>query len=126
MSKTDKTRPYWVQMRDSDFPYPLRAFHRHYGQIWRNHPECNIDLPKPITRRIHHNSCEWWPRYRDHDKIWGRGKYRRSREFKQDRRARASLRQLKATWKKEVNREDIDSTENLPTQRWLWRGWYWD
>jgi hypothetical protein len=129
MSKTDKTRPYWVQVRDPDFPYKLKAWHRHYGTGWYNGQGCQIDFPPSRTRRYSYGNfslCEWWPQYKDYDKIWGRSGYRRSSEFNQDGRARTDLRRLRSKWKKEINQENIDSHENLPTKRWLSRSWYWD
>lgn len=125
MSRTDKTRPYWVQLRDPDFPWPIRQIHRH-NHYFGNNPECDIDFPMPRTRTGFHRGCEYWPRYRDNDKIYGRSGYRRSLRSFQDGRVRADLRRLKSKWLKECEREEIDSTENLPTSRWRWRRWYWD
>ena len=126
MSRTDKTRPYWVQLRDPDFPYKLIAKHWNcIGTKYIKAKECDLDFPMPMTRRKHDRGCAWWPKYRDNDKIYGRPNYRRGRDFKKDRKARADLRRLRSKWKT-IDREDIDSNENLPTQRWLWRKWYWD
>jgi hypothetical protein len=123
MSRTDKTRPYWVQLRDPLFPWPLRAHHRHHWP-WPGH-ECNLDFPLPVTRG--RGSCKWWPRDKDNDKIYGRRRYQRTYPSFHNQ-ARASLRNLRAQWLKATpeDREDIDSRENLPTARWLWRSWYWD
>lgn len=125
MSKTDKTRPFWVQLRDPDFPWPISAHHGCYRHLGNGMQECDIDFPLPKTRRGKWRGCEYWNRYRDNDKVFGRGRYRRSREFKKDKKARADLRRLRSKWKI-AECDDIDSNENLPTQRWLWRGWYWD
>lgn len=125
MSKTDKTRPYWVQFRDPEFAYDLKAHHYCTGTGYHNARECDLDFPIPKVRRETLRTCEWWPRYRDNDKVYGRSDYRRGRYFKKDRKARADLRRLRNKWKT-IDREDIDSNENLPTQRWLWRKWYWD
>lgn len=126
MSRTDKTRPFWVQLRDPLFPWPIREFHYHHG-CFGTTPECDIDFPVPRSRRYGPlRSCEYWPRYKDYNKIWGRNGYRRSFKSFQDGRARADLRRLRAMWLKETDRQEIDSTENLPTSRWRWRRWYWD
>ena len=121
MSRTDKTRPYWVQLRDPLFKYGLRAVHYH----WLN-DECNLDFPMPVTRRKD-RGCSWWPPYGDNEKIYGRSNWRRSHPG-HDGRARAALRRLRADWLKTApeGREDIDSTEDAPTARWLWRAWWWD
>lgn len=128
MSKTDKTRPAWVQLTDKvkDVKYHVR--HRCHNR------ECNIGIWMPSTRRDVgltlaglRDSCHIWPRYQDNDKIYGRrptGKSRRA--FSMDGRARADLRRLRHKWLITAEVEDIDSTENLPTQRWLWAHWYWD
>lgn len=125
MSKTDSTRPYWVQLRDPSFPYKLNPHHRCVGTHYAR--ECDLDFPLPVTRGGRFG-CEIWPKYRDNDKIYGRPRYRRSYKSFQDGRARADLRRLRNNWKKydALDREDIDSNENLPSQRWLWRRWYWD
>lgn len=126
MSRTDKDRPEWVQIRDSDFPWPLNAHHMcNMGLSYWQH-DCDIDFHVPVTRRNgKFRGCEYWPRYIDNDKLYGRGRYRRSREFKKDKKARSDLRRLRSKWNT-LERDDIDSNENLPTQRWLWRRWYWD
>lgn len=127
MSRTDKTDPYWVQLRDPGFRWPIRQMHmcnRRWGMLEPH--ECDLDFPAPRTRRKDSRACEYWPRYRDYSKIYGRPRYRRSFGPFQDRRARADLRRLKAEWLREPIRGDIDSTENLPTRRWLWARWYWD
>lgn len=120
MSRTDSTRPYWVQLRDPLFPYVLQAIHRHKGR------ECGLDFPLPTTR-CGYRGCEIWTRYRDNDKIYGRRRWRRTHPG-QEGRARASLRHLRGEWLKTAprDREDLDSTEDAPTSRWLWRRWYWD
>lgn len=125
MSRTDKTRPYWVQLRDPGFKWPIRQVHRH-NHYFGDNPQCDIDFPMPRVRVGKYRGCEYWPRWLDNDKIWGRPRYRRSFGSFQDRRARADLRRLKAEWLREPIRGDIDSTENLPTRRWLWARWYWD
>lgn len=124
MSRTDKTRPYWVQLRDPNFPWPIKAHHGCMGTSHSNSRECDLDFPMPVTRNRKFG-CTYWNKWRDNDKIYGRGRYRRSREFKKDKIARADLRRLRAKWMR-IERDDIDSNENLPTQRWLWHGWYWD
>lgn len=127
MSRTDKTDPYWVQLRDPDFPWPIRESHmcnRNWGMS--DPHECDLDFPIPRTRWKGFRACEYWPRYKDYNKIWGRPRYRRSFKSFQDGRARTDLRRLKARWLKESDREEIDSTENVPTSRWRWRRWYWD
>ena len=125
MSRTDKDRPYWVQLRDPGFKWPIRAHHRCIGTSYSNSRECDLNFPLPRTRGRTFG-CEWWPRYRDNDKIYGRRNWRRSFGSFQDGRARADLRRLRAKWLREPIRKDIDSTENLPTSRWRWRRWYWD
>lgn len=125
MSRTDKDRPYWVQLRDPGFKWPLRATHGCTGTHYHNSRECDLDFPLPKTRRSH-RGCTWWPRYADNDKIYGRSHWRRSFGSFQDRRARADLRRLLAEWIKEVDPREIDSTRNAPRRRWLWREWYWD
>lgn len=127
MSRTDKTRPYWVQLRDPLFPYGLRAFHHHYGAHWKAATECDLSVVLPVTRRRTNYRCRLWPRYGDNDKVFGRSNWRRNHPG-HDGRARASLRQLRAAWLKipRGHWEDIDSMQDAPTQRWLWRSWYWD
>lgn len=127
MSRTDSTRPYWVQLRDPDFPWPIRETHM-CNRRWsfREPHICDLDFPSPRTRRPWGAACEYWPRHKDYNKIWGRNGYRRSFKSFQDGRARADLRRLRAKWLKETDRREIDSTENLPTSRWRWRRWYWD
>ncbi len=127
MSKTDKDRPYWVQLRDPGFPWSIRETHmchRRWGMASQH--ECDLDFPLPRIRWQGWRACEYWPRYRDYDKIYGRPRYRRSFGSFQDGRARADLRRLKAKWLREPVTDDIDSTENMPTSRWRWRRWYWD
>lgn len=128
MSKTDKTRPYWVQLRDPLFPYGLSATHFCHNELRRRHygSECDLDFPLPVTRRAEHG-CSLWPRYRDNDKIYGRSRWRRNYPS-MDGRARASLRKLRADWLKTApeDREDIDSRTDVPRSKWLWRSWYWD
>ncbi len=125
MSRTDKDRPYWVQLRDPGFKWPIRAHHNHRWPSGRSSWDCDLDFPLPVTRRSHWR-CEWWPRYTDNDKIYGRSHWRRSFGSFQDRRARARLRELRSAWIRETDRGEIDSTLNSPTRRWLWRSWYWD
>jgi hypothetical protein len=127
MSRTDKTRPYWVQLRDPRFPYGLTAWHWHYHSHL-----CEPDFPIPPTRREGKKTrlrggCEWWPKYGDHDKVFGRSGWRRNHPS-HDGSARMSLRALRAHWLKAAchDREDIDSRQDAPTQRWLCRHWYWD
>jgi hypothetical protein len=124
MSRTDKTNPYWVQVRHMP-PGLLRAKHWHWGGS-----ECDLSLPlaAAIQRRSPHwwHQCELLPEYWREQKMFDRPGYRRSFKSFQDGRARADLRRLKARWLKETDHEEIDSTENLPTSRWRWRRWYWD
>jgi len=127
MSRTDKDRPYWVQVRDPLFPYRLRAFHRHHGKLWQERG-CDIDFPMPIPRgRRDHANCEWWPKHKDYEKIFGRSGWRRTHPG-QEGRARMAVRRLISNWIKTApgDREDIDSYQDAPSQRWLWRRWYWD
>lgn len=125
MSRTDKTDPYWVQLRDPGFKWPIRAHHQCYGSSYRNARACDLDFPGPPTRGKW-RGCEYWPRYWDNDKLYGRPRYRRSHGSFQDRKARADLRRLRAAWVRESDREEIDSTHNAPSRRWCWRRWYWD
>lgn len=128
MSRTDKTRPYWVQLTDRVKDVKYRVNHCCDGR------ECHVSIwmPRPrqnpvITPRLFRDSCNVWPRYQDNDKIYGRrpsGRQRRA--LGPDGAARADLRRLRHKWLTATETEDIDSTENLPTQRWLWRGFYWD
>lgn len=122
MSKTDKTRPDWVQLRDPGFKFGVVEFHFH-----RKGHECDISERLPVTRRNGGLSwCTLWPKYADMGKTLGRPRFRRSFKSFQDGRARADLRRLRAKWLKETDRQEIDSTDNLPTSRWRWRRWYWD
>lgn len=123
MSKTDKTDPWWIQIRRMPMGM-LREKHWHHGHFGTT-PECDLDFPEPATRRDFRH-CELWPSYERQQKLWGRSRWRRSFRSFQDGRARADLRRLKAKWVREPIRGDIDSTENLPTSRWRWRRWYWD
>lgn len=127
MSRTDKTRPHWVQLRDPLFPWPLRAIHRHHGSRRYGIPgkQCDLDFPLPVTRG--RGLCELWPRWRDNDKIYGRGHWRRTYPSFHGK-ARMSLRSLRAQWLKAAREdwEDIDSRQDAPTRRWVWRRWYWD
>lgn len=125
MSRTDKTRPYWVQLRDPGFPWPIREVHYHHG-CFGTTPQCDIDFPLPMTRGLGLKGCEYRPRYGDYEKVWGRRRYRRSLGSFQDRRVRMDLRRLRASWLKETDREEIDSTQSMPTSRWRWRRWWWD
>lgn len=134
MSRTDKDRPYWVQLRDPGFKWPIRASHSCTGTHYRNSRECDLDFPLPKTRsplpktRRSHRGCAWWPRYADNDKIYGRSNWRRSWGSFQDRRARGKLRELRHDWLRTdtQDRQDIDSLQDAPTQHWLWLKWYWD
>lgn len=121
MSRTDKTRPYWVQMRDPQFPYGVTASH------WCNGGRCDLDFPVPVTRRQGWRGCELWARYQHNNKLYGRSNWRRNHPS-HDGPARAALRRLRQQWLKVTveDRQDIDSTTDAPTQRWLWRGWHWD
>lgn len=137
MSKTDKTRPYWVQLRDPRLGLPLRTHHN----VWfhaRHDGPCDPDFPTPVTRRPSFMwylrqgdpswpHCEVWTCYRDNDKIFGRSRWRRNYPS-MDGKARASLRKLRADWLKTApeDREDIDSRTDVPRSKWLWRSWYWD
>ena len=124
MSRTDKTKPYHVQV--CQMPKGLlRAHHWHWGGS-----ECDLALPgAPSMQR---RSPLWWQQctldasYWREQKMFARPGYRRSFKSFQDGRARADLRRLRANWLKETDRQEIDSTENLPTSRWRWRRWYWD
>jgi hypothetical protein len=126
MSRTDKDRPYWVQLRDPGFKWPIRAHHNHWWPRGRDAQDCDLDFPLPVTRRGH-RGCEWWPRYRDNDKLYGRSDWRR-RHPGREGRARACLRKLRQDWIKTAaqDRGGIDSTRDAPTQRWVWMKWYWD
>lgn len=125
MSRTDKTRPYWVQLRDPHFKWTIVEHHYHHG-CFGTTQECDIDFPLPRTRRVGFKPCEYWFKYRDNEKVYGHSRWRRRWGSFQDGRARADLRRLKARWLKETDEQEIDSTENLPTSRWRWRRWYWD
>jgi hypothetical protein len=127
VSRTDSTRPYWVQIQDPQFPWGLRVWHWHY----HSH-HCEPQFPLPPTRRegkrtLRRGGCEFWPKYESHDKLYGRSRWRR-RHPGQEGRARAALRLARADWLKTApgDRQDIDSMVDAPTQRWLWAHWYWD
>ena len=125
MSRTDKDRPYWVQLRDPDFPWPVKEHHNHWWPGSGARPwECDLGFPLPRTRRKWRN-CEIWIKWRFNDKVYGRSGWRR-RHPGQEGRARAVARRLRRDWIKTVDREDIDSYADAPSQRWLWRRWYWD
>lgn len=126
MSKTDKTRPYWVQLRDPTLPYQRTEWHRHFGSHFEEHG-CDLSWPLPRTRRSGQRGCEVWSRYRDNEKLWGRSGWRRSYPNKHGS-ARMALRRLQADWRKTAaaDRDTIDSTLDAPTNRWVWRRWYWD
>lgn len=137
MSRTDKTRPWWVQLRDPDLGLPLRVQHN----VWchsRHGADCTPQFPVPVTRRPSFMwylrqgdpswpRCEIWTRWSDNEKLWGRTRWRRRHPGMQGR-ARASLRRLQADWRKTAkrDRQDIDSHLDAPTARWLWRSWWWD
>lgn len=125
MSRTDKTDPYWVKIARRD--YSVKPLHRHYGrEFWERGGVCDLADPLPRTRRGRWRGCEnWCSSYGPYaDKVFGR--YPRSRKaWGKDGRARATLRRLKHKWAT-VDREDIDSFEAAPYQRWLWAKWYWD
>lgn len=136
MSKTDKTRPWWVQLRD-DPDIPSRVVHSNWWHT-RNRGSCEPVFPLPVTRRpsleweLRHNTFDWprceiWSRYRDNEKLWGRSRWRRRYPSKHGA-SRASLRRLQADWRKTpaAYRDEIDSTLDAPTNRWVWRRWYWD
>lgn len=128
MSKTDKTRPYWVQLTDRVKNVQYHVQHRCASR------DCNeaIWMPRPrqtpaLTPRSIYDFCHVWPRYQDNDKIFGRrprGSQRRA--YSRDGVARADLRRLRHKWLTTADAQDIDSRENLPSNRWLWRGFYWD
>jgi hypothetical protein len=128
MSKTDKTRPYWVQLTDKLKDVKVHIHHYCYTR------ECNVGIWMPRPRQGPSGSlnnlfdyCHVWPRYQDNDKIYGRRPTGKSRRMdSKDGRARADLRRLRHKWLTAAEVDDIDSTENLPTQRWLWAHWYWD
>lgn len=126
MSRTDKTNPQWVQV--CNLPEGLlRAKHWHWDGS-----ECDLALPKaPVIWRVPGfplwwQQCTFGASYWREQKMSPRPRYRRSFKSFQDGRARADLRRLKSKWLKEFDREEIDSTENLPTSRWRWRRWYWN
>lgn len=137
MSKTDKTRPWWVQLQDPKLGLPLRVRHSNWWHM-RFGAMCQPHFPLPATRRpslrwqLLHNvfdwhQCEVWSRYRDIEKIHGRSGWRRSYPNKHGS-ARMALRRLQADWRKTAaaDRDTIDSTLDAPTNRWVWRRWYWD
>lgn len=132
MSRTDKTRPYWVQLRDPEFRYPLHESHSCDKPTWQRYYRqngCDLKFPLPPTRRGMWRGCEIWCRYRDYDKVFGRrpiGKKRKG--WGKDGAARAHLRKLRHGWLTTApeDYDTIDSFERAPTQRQLWRCWYWD
>lgn len=126
MSRTDSHKPGWVQVRDPGFPWRIAEYHYHHGCFGATLECCDVDFWLPRTRRAGFKPCEISVCYSDYDKVAGRSRWRRSWGSFQDHRARMDLRRLKAQWLKESDREEIDSTENMPTSRWCWRGWYWD
>lgn len=121
MSHTDDTDPWWVQIRRMPKSM-LDERHWHHGYFGTT-PECDLDFPLPRTRRMGFKPCEYWFRCADYAKVLGRSRWRRKWGSFQDRRARADLRNLKGKWLKESDREEIDSTDKLPTNRWRWRRW---
>lgn len=128
MSKTDKTNPYWVKLARMEWGAKPR--HWHHGRWFTG--VCEVVTPMPRSRRNGMedvNGCEIWQSYYNDyggNKIWGRFPKGDSRkDFGKDGRARMELRRLKHKWAT-VAREDIDSFEAAPYQRWLWAKWYWD
>lgn len=125
MSRTDKTDPWWLKLSRKE--WHAQEEHTHHGPRFTG--VCEVIAPLPPTRGKRHHACEVWQSYYNSpfgDKIWGRhpkGKQRRL--CGNDGRARSTLRRLKHKWAT-VDREDIDSFEAAPYQRWLWAKWYWD
>lgn len=128
MSRTDKTDPYWVQIRYRD-TNTLRAFHRHFGSLYEEHG-CQIAYPVPRYYPSFSNwkVCEWWPRYKEYNKFFGRRPNKATRKaIGFEAKNRMELRKLRRDWRLESIREDIDSTYGAPRRRCQVRDpWHWD
>lgn len=128
MSKTDKTRPHWVQIREMD-TRNLIAWHRHHGSKWQQEQVCDLDYPLPR----HHpdwdrRSCEWHFRHRENHIVYGRRPNKATRkELGFEGRNRALLRKLRYEWLHETERDTIDSFYGAPKRhRQVCDPWDWD
>jgi hypothetical protein len=130
MSRTDKTRPWWIQEADPitrrRLHLRLKVWHFHFGAFYREHG-CVERLDMPAPRREGPRGCRVGIRYADYEKLYPRPRWRR-KHMGRDGAARAALRQLAHGWVKCLpeDRDNIDSSKSCPSRRWLWRNWYWD
>lgn len=145
MSHTDKTRPDWVQVTDPHNKGWLTEEHNHHlgpcdieplgrGQFGDNRAYLGrlqeIALVRSVWRaRNRGYRCFYWyssAAYHS-SSLWPRtprtGRSKHRAEKARDGRARMELRRLRREWCGDPYREDIDSTEALPTQRLLAHKW---
>lgn len=125
MSKTDKTRPWWVQVADPNNLGWVQEQHDH-----RNHicdlPPLTVDAVERWSyRRWKDTQCLWSYTSRAYhsNRLWRR----RSRKGgwgrpRREGKARMQLRRLRGLWAVQ-DAEDVDSTMLLPSQAWLNNKW---
>ena len=132
MSKTDKTNPYWVQIRRREGA--VKGFYEHHRCVLGR--PCNLGEPLPVTRsgvsRVwnpeRRYACEIWPKYSENNMIFGRRPKRSTRKaYGFEGAIRAELRRLRRQWAYEPDRESIDSSWGAPRRRCQVRDpWHWD
>lgn len=119
MSRTDKTRPEWVQYNDPHNKRWRAESHHHHGR------ECDIENYNP---RIGYRSsrCHVWPSQEAISAgVYGRRKGVKYYEWDELRRERAKWRRIKGR----VLKGDIDACEESPVGQYshrhsaLWLAW---
>lgn len=139
MSHTDKHRPVWVQLADETNPsWWKQEFHDHRNGVCDVHLERIKGIETRLGKRVYQFLCQWNGRGECHLYVsypgwavgmWpkGRGRPRtlRDRGTPRDGKARARLRQLRYKWM-HMDLEEIDSTQDAPTHRWIVGNHWWD
>ena len=127
MSHTDKTRPAWVQILDSD--------NRGWRQERHNHRDGICDLPEPVGREAvdfymfkRWLDCHWDYSAAAHasNSLWCRYPRKGGRDrLRREGRARAAWRAMRDSMLAlpREDMEDVDGNWLRPNQRWLSHKW---
>jgi hypothetical protein len=125
MSRTDKTRPYWVKCNDPKVP----TYHIHRHQEWRSTPrECDDTGPYTSAKDYHARYCG---RYIEHwvSSPWGdypSKAFRRVGYWQPERAAtRMSTREAMRTYNSGGDVDDVDILTNQHRHA-TYSGGYWD